>query len=141
MIYVFKLISGEEIIGAFDDDDETPDKDMEFYNIACPMSIVDGYDEYGGVTMKLRDTMLLSDDNLLSIPNTAIITYYPASKIMIEYYKKAIIFAKKYTKKKIERQIKEATEQLEEAMAESSIEKVLRELRIRNANPGNGTVN
>ena len=60
---------------------------------------------------------------------------------MISYYQKAIEYAQSYTKKKIERQIKDATAMLEDAMAESSMEKLLRELRLRNVNPGNGTVN
>lgn len=141
MIYVFKLISGEEFIGAFDSDDEFSKSNVEYYNIASPMAIVDGYDEYGTVTMKLRDGMLLSDEDLMTIPSKAVMTYYPASKVMIDYYSKAIVFAKQYTKKKIERQIKEATDQLDEHMSESSIEKVLRELRLRNINPGNGSVN
>jgi hypothetical protein len=141
MIYVFKLISGEEFIGALDSDDENPSNTVEYYNIASPMAIVDGYDEYGTVTMKLRDGMMLSDDDLMTIPNKAVMTYYPASKVMTEYYQKAIIYAKQYTKKKIERQVKEATEQLDDAMSEKNIEKVLRELRLRNFNPGNGSVN
>jgi len=140
MIYVFKLISGEEFIGALDSD-ENPNNDVEFYNITNPMDILDGHDEYGSVTMKLRDVMLLSDDNFISIPRKAIIAYYPVSKIMVEYYQKAIMYANQYTKKKIERQIKEATNQLDEYMAESNIEKVLRELRLRDIKPGNGTVN
>lgn len=136
MIYIFKLVSGEELIGPLDSDDTT-----EFYNIASPMTIVDGFDEYGGVIMKLRDGMMLSDENLMSLPNKSVITYYEASKVMNTYYQKAIVYAKEYSKKKIERQIKEATEQLDEAMSENNIEKVLRELRLRNSNPGNGTVN
>jgi ribosomal protein L31E len=141
MIYVFKLISGEEFIGELESDDENPSNTVEFYNIISPMAIVDGYDEYGTVTMKLRDAMLLSEESLMTIPSKAMMTYYPASKSMTEYYQKAIVFAKNYTKKKIERQIKEATQQLDEHMSESSIEKVLRELRLRNINPGNGSVN
>jgi hypothetical protein len=96
MIYVFKLISGEEFIGALDGDDEFPDNQMEFYNIASPMAIVDGYDEYGTVTMKLRDGMMLSDDSLMSIPSKAMMTYYPASKTMVEYYQKAIDLANNF---------------------------------------------
>jgi ribosomal protein L31E len=141
MIYVFKLISGEEIIGALDSEDETSKNNVEYFNITGPMTIVDGYDGYGAVTMKLRDSMLLSDEEFITIPCKSVITYYSASKIMIEYYKKAIIFAREFTKKKIERQIKEATEELNEAMAETSMEKVLRELRIRNFNSGNDSVN
>lgn len=141
MIYVFKLISGEEYIGALDSDEDYLKNDAQFYNIASPMSVVDGYDEYGAVTMKLRDGMLLSDENLMTIPSKFVVTYYPASKVMISYYQKAIEYAQSYTKKKIERQIKDATAMLEDAMAESSMEKLLRELRLRNVNPGNGTVN
>jgi hypothetical protein len=136
MIYIFKLISGEELIGAIDSEDTT-----EFYNIASPMTIVDGIDEYGGVIMKLRDGMMLSDESLMTIPKKSVITYYEASKVMNTYYQKAIVYAKQYTKKKIERQIKEATEQLDDAMSENNMEKILRELRLRTATPGNGTVN
>jgi hypothetical protein len=136
MIYIFKLISGEELIGAIDSEDTT-----EFYNIASPMTIVDGIDEYGGVIMKLRDGMMLSDESLMTIPKKSVITYYEASKVMDTYYQKAIVYAKQYTKKKIERQIKEATQQLDDAMSENNMEKILRELRLRTATPGNGTVN
>jgi len=141
MIFVFKLISGEEFIGALDGTDEFPKNDMPYYNIANPMAIVDGYDEYGTVTMKLRDGMMLSDDDLMTVPNKAVMTYYPASKVMAEYYQKAIVFAKQYTKKRIERQIKEATAQLDEHMSESSLEKIMKELHLRNFNPGSGSVN
>jgi hypothetical protein len=141
MIYVFKLISGEEFIGALDSDDENPSNTVEFYNITSPMAIVDGYDEYGTVTMKLRDGMLLSDERMMTIPSKAMMTYYPASKVMREYYEKATVFANTYTKKKIERQIKDATQELDQHMSESSIEKVLRDLRLRNIDPGNGSVN
>ena len=141
MIYVFKLISGEEYVGTLDTDDGAPENNMEYYNIANPMEIVNGYDEYGSVIMRLRDGMMLSDDDLMTIPSRAIMTYYSASKAMTEYYQKAILFAKQYTKKKIERQIKDASSQLEEQMADSSLEKIMKELRLRNFNPGNGTVN
>jgi hypothetical protein len=141
MIYVFKLISGEEIIGAFESDDELSKNDVEYYNIATPMVIIDEYDEFGSATMKLRDAMLLSDEELMSLPSKTVMTYYPVSKIMADYYEKAVVFAKQYTKKKINRQIKDASDQLDEHMSEKSIEKVLRELRLRTANSGNGTVN
>jgi hypothetical protein len=140
MIYVFKLISGEEYIGTFDGD-EPPESGCEYYNLVGPMAIVDDHDEYGAVSMKLRDGMILSDDTMISFPSKFVVTYYPASKVMMEYYSKAIIYSKQYTKRKVERQIKEATEQLNDAMSEKNIEKVLRELRLRNFNPGNGSVN
>ena len=105
------------------------------------MTIVDGIDEYGGVIMKLRDGMMLSDESLMSIPKKSVISYYEASKVMDTYYQKAILYAKQYTKKKIERQIKEATEQLDDAMSENNMKKILRELRLRTTTPGNGTVN
>jgi hypothetical protein len=141
MIYVFKLISGEEYVGTLDTDDGAPENNMEYYNIVNPMEIVNGHDEYGSVIMKLRDGMMLSDDDLMTIPSRAIMTYYSASKVMTEYYKKAILFAKQYTKKKIEGQIKDALSQLEEHMEDSNIEKIMKELRLRNFNPGTGTLN
>lgn len=137
MIYIFKIISGEEYIGKLD---AAPYNNMEYYNITLPMAVVDGIDEYGGVTMKLRDAMLLSDDNILTIPNKMMIAYYPASKIMVEYYGKAVLYAKEYTKKKVEKQIKEATSMLNDAMAETAMDRILRELRIKSTT-GTDTIN
>ena len=141
MIYTFKLISGEEIIGALDCKDDISINELEYCNIVNPMHLIDGFDQYGNVTMKLRDTMLLSDETMMTVPSKYIITYYPVTKIMEEYYKRAVIFAKEHTKKKIEKQIKDSTEELKEYMSETNIEKILRELRFRNINPGNDTVN
>ena len=140
MIYVIKLISGEEYIGKFDGD-ESPKSDSEYYNIVGPMVIIDDQDKSGGVSMKLRDGLMLSDDDMISFPRKFVVAYYPASKVMAEYYLKAIIYCRQHTKKRIEKQIKEATDELDAVMSENNSEKVLKEFILRNFNPGNGTVN
>jgi hypothetical protein len=144
MIYVFKLISGEEYIGTFDGD-ESPKNDIEYYNIVGPMTIVDDHDEYGGVSMKLRDGLMLSDDDMISFPRKFVMTHYPASKVMAEYYSKAVIYCRQYTKKRIEKQIKEATGQFDASVSENNleevIEEVIREYILRNYNPDDGIVN
>lgn len=118
MILIFKLTDGQEIIG---DIDETLLTTSEYYTIVDPMSIMDStaYMEeagYGG--MRLRDTLLLSDDESITIPSKFCITTYNPSQSLVSYYTKARLYYKKYTKKDIDRQIEEAAADMEQSIHE-----------------------
>lgn len=118
MILIFKLTDGQEIIGEID---ETLLTTSEYYTIVDPMSIMDStaYMEeagYGG--MRLRDTLLLSDDESITIPSKFCITTYNPSQSLVSYYTKARLYYKKYTKKDIDRQIEEAAADMEQSIHE-----------------------
>lgn len=118
MILIFKLTDGQEIIGEID---ETLLTTSEYYTIVDPMSIMDStaYMEeagYGG--MRLRDTLLLSDDESITIPSKFCITTYNPSQSLVSYYTKARLYYKKYTKKDIDRQIEEAAADMDQSIQE-----------------------
>jgi hypothetical protein len=115
MILIFKLTDGQEIIGDIEENLLTT---AEYYTIMDPMTIMDStaYMEeagYGG--MRLRDTLLLSDDDSIVIPSKFCIT---TSQSLVSYYTKARLYYKKYTKKDIDRQIEEAAADMEQSIHE-----------------------
>jgi hypothetical protein len=118
MILIFKLTDGQEIIGDIEENLLTT---AEYYTIVDPMTIMDStaYMEeagYGG--MRLRDTLLLSDDDSIVIPSKFCITTYNPSQSLVSYYTKARLYYKKYTKKDIDRQIEEAAADMEQSIHE-----------------------
>lgn len=118
MILIFKLTDGQEIIGDIEENLLTT---AEYYTIVDPMTIMDStaYMEeagYGG--MRLRDTLLLSDDDSIVIPAKFCITTYNPSQSLVSYYTKARLYYKKYTKKDIDRQIEEAAADMEQSIHE-----------------------
>ncbi len=118
MILIFKLMDGQEIIGQIEESLLTT---PEFYTIMNPMSIMDStsYMEeagYGG--MRLRDTLLLSDDESIIMPSKFCITTYNPSKSLVDYYTKARLYYRKYTKKDIDKQIEEAAADMEQSIHE-----------------------
>jgi predicted transcriptional regulator len=68
--------------------------------------------------MRLRDTLLLSDDDSIVIPSKFCITTYNPSQSLVSYYTKARLYYKKYTKKDIDRQIEEAAADMEQSIHE-----------------------
>ena len=115
MIKIFKLTNGNEIIGKITEEELTSN---EYYNIVNPMLIVGGDDEYGYGGMRLRDALLLSDEDFLSVPAKHCIMYYNPSKVFSDYYELARVHYRANTKKDIEQQIREATQDLAEHMRE-----------------------
>lgn len=98
------LKSGDEIIGdvaLFDD----------YIEVYSPMYIVDGE-----VGMKLRDALLLGDENKLIYKLKDVISFYKPMNILVEYYKKAVEYSKQHTKEITVQQIKYAIEDLDEML-------------------------
>lgn len=114
MIKIFKLTNGNEIIGDISEEELTSN---EYYNIVNPMLIV-GDEDYGYGGMRLRDALLLSDEDMLTIPAKHCIMYYNPSKVFSEYYELARVHYRINTKKDIEQQIREATFDLAEHIKE-----------------------
>ena len=114
MIVVFKIISGEEIIGTLPcETDEEFDK-LEQYELIDPMWIVPS--ENGA--MKLRDACMLSaNDGLLFVPE-CIITCYKPSVSLTGYYLRVSEYSKNVTRESIGAQIDMATMELEQQMKE-----------------------
>lgn len=110
MKIILKLINGDEIIGNLDDDTGS---NCDFYNIVNPMLIVSEPEDYGGA-MKLRDFFLLSDEEMLSVPSKHVIVSYKPSDSISEYYDKAVVYARTYTKTMTDEQIRRATAEIED---------------------------
>ncbi len=118
MKLVFKLISGEEIIGTLAcETDEEFDK-LEQFELMDPMWIVPSE----GGAMKLRDACMLSEnDGLIFVPE-CIITCYKPSINLINYYLQACEYSKAFTRAGIGAQIDLATIELEQMMHEEKQE-------------------
>jgi glutaredoxin len=118
MKLVFKLISGEEIIGTLAcETDEDFDK-LEQFELMDPMWIVPSE----GGAMKLRDACMLSEnDGLIFVPE-CIITCYKPSINLINYYLQACEYSKTFTRAGIGAQIDLATIELEQMMHEEKRE-------------------
>lgn len=114
-VYVFKLTTGEDIIGVVENSLLPND---EYYNIIDPMYIVGARDESGSMGMRLRDATLLSEDNMFTIANKYVVTYYKPVPQFANYYLKAAEYARKYTKPMIMNQIEESVKDIERDMAE-----------------------
>lgn len=114
MKLVFKLISGEEIIGTLAcETDEEFDK-LEQFELMDPMWIVPSKDG----AMKLRDACMLSEnDGLIFVPE-CIITCYKPSINLVNYYLQASEYSKTFTRDGIGAQIDIATLELQQMMQE-----------------------
>lgn len=112
MIIVLKLVTGVDYICTL----ECTEADLiEAQRIEAidPMSIdrdVEG--------MKLRDVLMLAENDKLIIRSKDIITYYYPTKQMVEYYIKALVYSKNYTKPSALQQIELAVQDIEAAMQE-----------------------
>jgi hypothetical protein len=120
MKLVFKLISGEEIIGTLAcETDEDFDK-LEQFELMDPMWIVP---EKGGA-MKLRDACILSEnDGLIFVPE-CIITCYKPSINLINYYLQASEYSKTFARDGIAAQIDLATIGLQQMMQEEKDQEI-----------------
>lgn len=127
MIKIFILTNCDEIIGYVEDTiDFSTD---EYYNIVNPMYLRDDYGKGG--SMRLRDAMMLSSDDMLTIPRRHVITYYNPSASMERYYHAAAKYSTEITKKEINSQVRNAATQLEESLEEeqeSGLTELLRRL-------------
>lgn len=109
-ISILRLNSGEEVIAEIDNVD---DSNMLLIN---PMLIVDTRDG-----MKLRDMLLLSETNQLTINRNSIILNYPPLKSLCDYYCSAVIYSEKHTRATAVEQIIAATLDMEDAIREQEV--------------------
>lgn len=110
MITVFKLISGEEIIGKVECETDEEFNALEQYELIDPMWIVPT--EAG--SMKLRDAVMLSENSALIFVPECIITCYKPSISLVNYYNKASEYSTQYTREMINNQIDLATYELDQ---------------------------
>ncbi len=114
MIVVFKLLSGEEVIGRMVCETDEEFDTLEMYELFDPMWIVPS--DQGA--MKLRDALMLSE-NLSMIFNPGdVITCYKPMQSFVEYYTRASEYSINFTRSSIATQIELATQELEESMRE-----------------------
>lgn len=116
---VLKVISGEEVIGCLDVEDMAASNEHEYIGpglqLIDPMWII--ADSEG--SMRLRSATILSEENKLIIfPGSITITYKPSSTL-IEYYKTMLEYTQKHTQGEIDKQIRHATKELEQAVKET----------------------
>lgn len=115
MIYVFNLANGYNVIASCNVEMEHL-KDLDqapYLTLYDPMSIE--RDEAG---MKLRDFLMLSDNDKLTFRSNDIISYYTPTPNLVEYYKTALEYAKRYTRPVAQQQIQAAVQDLEHTMQE-----------------------
>lgn len=95
MILIFKLTTGNDIMGDVQIDcDHLEDLDYNPYiTIKDPMSIESDIEG-----LRLRDCLILSDQNTLVFRTQNILTYYKPFDNMVKYYKKAVKHSKKHTR-------------------------------------------
>lgn len=117
MILILKIVNGEEYIG-YIEDEETPVHLMEYVTLNDPMQVVDQKDETGFSVMRLNDALLLSDGDYLTFKQNHVITYYKPEKYLREYYEKASVYAKNYSRPRLLNQIKAASKDIESIMRE-----------------------
>lgn len=115
MIIIVKLITGEEVIGEIENNQLTYE---EYYNIINPMVVTNARDDQGYVGMRLRDFLILSKDDVLTLPSKHVIAAYRPSDAMTEYYIKASYYSINYTKPLIDDQIKNATYEMDRSIEE-----------------------
>ena len=106
---VLRLINGENIICRIDVDvNSLEDLDAcNYITVYDPMSI--DRDEEG---MKLRDCLMLSQDDKLIIRANDIITLYTPAERLVEYYTKALVYSKGFTKPMVNEQMNKRTRKL-----------------------------
>ena len=112
MIIVLKMSTGADYICTIEctEDDFIASSIIE---VVDPMSI--DRDSDG---MKLRDVLMISDNERLTIRSNDVIFYYYPSKELSDYYAKALVYSKNYTKPNAARQIELAIQDIEVAMRE-----------------------
>ena len=110
MILMFIVSNGDELIGTVADEEVNT---KEFYNIEEPMYVMDSANG-----MRLRKTLLLSADSVLTIPAKHIISYYKPSEVMELYYHRAVEYHQRFTQEDINNQITYAITELENTIKE-----------------------
>lgn len=114
-VYVFKLTNGDDVIGSVEGS-VLPNE--EFYNIVDPMTIVGARDEAGLMGMRLRATLLLGSEDVLTIAGKHVITYYKPIPQLAEYYQRATEYATKFTRPLIHEQIELAIREINRDLKE-----------------------
>lgn len=111
---VLKLITGEEVIGTLEIENEDDIPTLESFDVASPMWVVS---EDGG-SMKLRDATMLAQNKGLVFYTDNVITCYKPTEELVDYYKAAIEYSQTCTQAEINKQISHATEELKQVMQE-----------------------
>lgn len=114
MIVILKIISGEELIGSIQCQDEDEFNKLDMYEVFEPMWVVPGMEG----AMKLRDALMLSDSLSLIFNPGDIITSYKPSQSLINYYQRAYEYSQEFARTSINSQIDLATSELNEMIYE-----------------------
>ena len=114
MIVIFRLYSGEEIIGKLNVNTDEEFDNLEHYELFDPMWIV----PTDGGAMKLRDACMLSLNEALIFHPESIITCYKPIDNLINYYQKACRYSVDFTRESIASQIDLAAQELDQMMQE-----------------------
>ena len=114
MIVILKIITGEEIIGKMECEDDSDFNKLDMYEVFEPMWIVPGTEG----AMKLRDALMLSDSLSLIFNPNDIITCYKPTQSLTSYYQRAYQYSQEFTRININSQIDLATSELNEMMYE-----------------------
>lgn len=113
MITIFKLINGEEIIGDVEGSTDA------YYNVSDPMSIIGiREDSPFNSGLRLRNTLVLSEEEFISVPLKSVVIQYKPSKPMCEYYLASVQYNKMYVNPEVNKQIVNSAKELKHTISE-----------------------
>jgi hypothetical protein len=142
---LFKLISGEEVIG------EVLTETNQFSSVRNPLLISFEKDHRSGVVgVILVNYIPFSKLDTVDIPSSSIMLKTDISKSMIEYYEKSIEYDSLYHNKKLKQSIEYAINQLDRLIDEQTIDKnskkqyskeIIEKMILINSTPNSNTMN
>jgi hypothetical protein len=114
-IYILKLSNNEELIAEFDHD---LSDDLDGFVCTSPMSVIGMREDnpYGAGGMRLRNALVLSDQDTLVIRSRFVMSWYEPSVAIKEYYKTAVLYNVAYSKNAVDLQIMKASNELSESI-------------------------
>lgn len=108
MIYVLRLVTGDEIVCDVESLDMTSDEIV----VQDPMEIVSSD---GSGAMYLRSSLMLSDEDYLIIPTSKIVYSYPPSEPLVRYYRLASMMYQDRVVPVVNEQLNKSSEVIEDA--------------------------
>lgn len=144
-VQLFKLISGDEIVG------EVQNENANFCSVKNPLLISFEKDYRTGVVgVILVNYIPFSKSDTIDIPINSILLKTEISKSMVEYYEKSIEYDSIYHNKKLKQSIEYAINQLDTLISENSVDKkpkkqyskeIIDKMILINSTPNSNTMN
>lgn len=107
-IMIFKLVSGEEIIGYLDPQGLSPLEGPPYVSVDNPFTLVEEDTEHGTI-IKLYNTLIFSSSERVYLNPTSVIASYPPAPEVTDYYLAVLEYSQKVIKPSMKAQITKAT--------------------------------